>query len=135
MVLNPRVADWSLLGWRNICLVVKPAKPLSWHHTGVIVHSMLGVVNDPAIASVEIFIVLVIFVAIFVLTNQGSCLQVVGPVQMIQRSPEASMGLDNARQLGESVETEKFHQTHDDLKADYKMLCFVSALTKVTIMS
>ena len=74
MFLDPAVAGWCLdSGW-DVSLVVEPAKPFCWHHTGIIVNTMLGVVNDPSITSIEIFIILVVFVSVFVFSNQSSIL-------------------------------------------------------------
>ena len=48
------------------------SSPLGGHHAAVVVDAVLGVVDDPSVAAVEILVVLVIFVAIFVLAHQSS---------------------------------------------------------------
>ena len=69
MLRHPAVADGGLLGWGLVSLVVEPAEPLGGDHGGVIVYTVLGVVDDPTVAAVEIFIVLIIFVSMFVFSH------------------------------------------------------------------
>ena len=69
MLGHPVVLDGSLLQRSLVRLVVEPAVPLSRHHGGVIVYSVLGVVDDPPVPSVEILIVAVVLVPVLVLSN------------------------------------------------------------------
>ena len=71
MFWQPRVVDRGLLHGGLVRFVVKPAKPLGRDHRGVVVHSVHGVVDDPAVTAVEISIILVVFVSIFVFSNKS----------------------------------------------------------------
>ena len=62
--------DRSFLQGSLVCLVVKPAVPLGRNHAGVVVHSVLRVVNDPPVTTVEILIVLEVLVPVLVLSNK-----------------------------------------------------------------
>ena len=53
-----------------VCLVVEPAVPLGRNHAGVVIHSVLGVVDDPPVTTIEILIVLVVFVPVLILSNK-----------------------------------------------------------------
>ena len=71
MLWHPPVVDRGLLHRGLICLVVEPAEPLGGDHGGVVVHAVLGVVDDPAVAAVEIFIILIVLVSIFVFAHES----------------------------------------------------------------
>ena len=70
MVWQPSVVDRGLLYGGLVSLVVKPTEPLGGDHRGVVVHSVLGVVDDPTVAAIEILIILVVFVSIFVFSHK-----------------------------------------------------------------
>ena len=70
MLGHPVVLDRSFLQRSLVCLVVEPAVPLGRHHGGVVVHSVLRVVDNPPVTAVEILIVLVVLVTKLVLPNQ-----------------------------------------------------------------
>ena len=59
----------SFLQGSLVGLVVKPPVPLGRNHAGVVIHSVLGVVDDPPVTTVEILIVAVVLVPILVLSN------------------------------------------------------------------
>lgn len=75
MVRHPGIVDRGLFHRILVGLVMQPSKPLSRDHGGVIVHSVLGIVDYPAVAAVEIFIILIIFVSIFVFSHKSSGLK------------------------------------------------------------
>ena len=62
--------DGSFLQGSLVCLVVEPAVPLGRNHAGVVIHSVLGVVDDPPVTTIEILIVLVVFVPVLILSNK-----------------------------------------------------------------
>ena len=62
--------DGSFLQGSLVCLVVEPAVPLGRHHAGVVIHSVLRVVDDPPVTTVEILIVLEVLVTVLVLSNK-----------------------------------------------------------------
>ena len=62
--------DRSFLQGSLVCLVVQPPVPLGRDHAGVVVHSVLGVVDDPPVATVEILIVLEVLVSVLILSNK-----------------------------------------------------------------
>ena len=70
MVWHPVIMHRSFLQGSLVCLVVEPAVPLGWHHAGVVIHSVLRVVDDPPVTAVEILIVLEVLVPVLVLSNQ-----------------------------------------------------------------
>ena len=71
MFWQPSVVDRGLLHGGLVRFVMKPAEPLGRDHRGVVVHSVNGVVDDPAVSTVEIIIILVVFVSIFVFSNKS----------------------------------------------------------------
>ena len=62
--------DRSFLQGSLVCLVVQPPVPLGRDHAGVVIHSVLGVVDDPPVATVEILIVLEVLVTVLILSNK-----------------------------------------------------------------
>ena len=66
--------DRSFLQGSLVCLVVKPAVPLGRNHAGVVVYSVLRVVDDPPVLTVEILIVAIVLVPVLVLSNQVASL-------------------------------------------------------------
>ena len=48
-----QVSSSYLFGGRMVGLVVEPAEPFGWHHTAVIVHTVLRVVHNPPVAQVK----------------------------------------------------------------------------------
>ena len=75
MVRHPGIVDRGLLYRGLVGLVMQPTEPLSRDHRGVIVHSVLGIVDNPAVAAVKILIILIIFVSIFVFSYKSSGLK------------------------------------------------------------
>ena len=68
--------DRSFLQGSLVCLVVKPAVPLGRNHAGVVVHTVLRVVDDPAVTTVEILIVLEVLVTVLILSNKLPTLEI-----------------------------------------------------------
>ena len=71
MFWHPGVVDRGLLNRGLVGLVVQPAEPLGGDHGGVVVHSVLGIVDNPAVAAVEILVILIVFVSIFVFSHKS----------------------------------------------------------------
>ena len=71
MLRHPGIVDRGLLNRGLVGLVVQPAEPLGGDHGGVVVHSVLGIVDNPTVAAVEILIILIVFVSIFVLSHKS----------------------------------------------------------------
>ena len=55
-----------------VSFIVKPSKPFSWNLTTVIIQKIVISVLNPAVPTIEIHIVLVIFIAVLINTNQCS---------------------------------------------------------------
>ena len=70
MLRHPVILDGRLLQRSLVCLVVKPAVPLGRNHARVVIHSVLRVVDDPPVATVEILIVLEVLVTVLILSNK-----------------------------------------------------------------
>ena len=68
--MHPVIIDRSFLQGSLVCLVVKPAVPLGRNHAGVVVNSVLRVVDDPPVLTVEILIVLEVLVTVLILSNK-----------------------------------------------------------------
>ena len=75
MLWHPGIVDRGLLYRGLVGLVMQPTEPLSRHHGGVIIHSVLGIVDNPAVAAVKVFIILIVFVSIFVFSYKSSGLK------------------------------------------------------------
>ena len=71
MLRHPGVVDRGLLHRGLVGLVVQPAEPLGGDHGGVVVHSVLSIVDNPAVAAVEILVILIVFVSIFVFSHES----------------------------------------------------------------
>ena len=68
--MHPVIIDRSFLQGSLVCLVVKPPVPLGRNHAGVVVNSVLRVVDDPPVTTVEILIVSEVFVTVLVLSDK-----------------------------------------------------------------
>ena len=60
--------------------MMHPAKPFTRDHAAVIVNASVFVVDNPAIAAIEISIVLVVFISVLIFTDQFSFFKIISPV-------------------------------------------------------
>ena len=60
--------------------MMHPAKPFTRDHAAVIVNASVFVVDNPAIAAIEISIVLVVFISVLIFTDQFSFFEIISPV-------------------------------------------------------
>ena len=63
--------------------MMHPAKPFSRDHAAVIVNAGVFVVDNPAIAAMEISIVLEVFIPVLILTDQFSFFEIISPVNLL----------------------------------------------------
>jgi len=113
--LHPVIFYWGMINWVLVSFVVEPAEPLRWHHGPVIVNIVLGVVDDPPVSSVEVFIVFKILVSKIIFSNQLSCLQVISKIVMIKSSFHTTMVLNHPSKLCKLVEPNETSKRHFDL--------------------
>ena len=60
--------------------MMHPSKPFTRDHAAVIVNASVFVVDNPAIAAIEISIVLVVFISVLIFTDQFSFFEIISPV-------------------------------------------------------
>ena len=60
--------------------MMHPAKPFTRDHAAVVVNASVFVVDNPAIAAIEISIVLVVFISVLIFTDQFSFFKIISPV-------------------------------------------------------
>ena len=60
--------------------MMHPSKPFTRDHATVIVNASVFVVDNPAIAAIEISIVLVVFISVLIFTDQFSFFEIISPV-------------------------------------------------------
>ena len=60
--------------------MMHPAKPFTRDHAAIIVNASVFVVDNPAIAAIEISIVLVVFISVLIFTDQFSFFEIISPV-------------------------------------------------------
>jgi hypothetical protein len=60
--------------------MMHPSKPFTRDHAAVIVNASVFVVDNPAIAAIEISIVLEVFISVLIFTDQFSFFEIISPV-------------------------------------------------------
>ena len=65
---------------RYVSFMMHPSKPFTRDHAAIIVNASVFVVDNPAIAAIEISIVLVVFISVLIFTDQFSFFEIISPV-------------------------------------------------------
>ena len=109
VLLHPLVLDGRLDRRRLVHLVVHPAEPLGRDLAAVVVGALGLVVDDPAVAAVEVAVVLVVLVPVLVLADELALLEVVGDVEGAEGLAEAAVLPDNLAEAADGVQAEEGH--------------------------